>query len=148
MNVQRSGFDVLNTGYPGYDHEPINSEESVYQHDVIVPLVSDIKLQLSLHKPQNPLTFLCGYWGNDELSLDMMVFDQCIYFASAVSAAMFVLWIGWMPLLHVSKIPLPLQTYSHHQKIIRHWKTYTYTDNQPRHAECSTHPHHDNFRHL
>jgi len=112
MYARRNGFDLLNT-QTEYEYEQVHDDESVYQDEVITPLVSEVKLELSRHRPVNPRTFLCGYLGNDNLYVDMMVFDQCVYFASAISAAMFILWIGWMPLLHVSCLPLSLHTSSH-----------------------------------
>jgi len=96
----RTGFDVLR-GSDDCCYERVPDPQQTYTDSVVAPLLSEISDKLAQARPPHPRQFMSSYLGGDTFYVDMIVFDQCVYFFSAVSAAMFLLWIGWMPLLKV-----------------------------------------------
>lgn len=94
----RTGFDVLR-GSDDCCYERVPDPQQTYTDSVVAPLLSEISDKLAQARPPHPRQFMSSYLGGDTFYVDMIVFDQCVYFFSAVSAAMFLLWIGWMPLL-------------------------------------------------
>lgn len=98
--MSRTGFDVLR-GSEDCCYERTHDTRKIYTDTVVSPLLLEINDKLMQDTPPRPRPFLSSYLGGDAFYVDMMVFDQCVYFLSAVSAAMFLIWIGWMPLLKV-----------------------------------------------
>lgn len=105
----RTGFDLLR-GSESHNYELIPDTQKQYTDVVVAPLLSELTAKLVQDKPSCPRSFLSSYLGSDTFYTDMMVFDQCVYFLSVVSAAMFLLWIGWMPLLKILAPDLVYET--------------------------------------
>ena len=74
----------------------------------IQDLINEISGELYQCNPVNSRSFLYDYLRGSDLYIILLSFDHCIYFSSVMASSMFLLWIGWMPLLHVSVPPLRL----------------------------------------
>ena len=71
----------------------------------IQDLIDEISGELYQYNPVNSRSFLCDYLRGSDLYFILLSFDQCIYFSSVLASSMFLIWIGWMQLLHVSVPP-------------------------------------------